>query len=279
MRILDFLHNYQPGPVAVHIGNINIYWYGVLIVTGVLAAYFVCVKLSKTIKSGVGLPILSHIQNMGFYLVIFGLIGARLYHVLSEFPYYLKNPAEILYIWQGGLGIFGAVGAGVIVIFVYAKKHNFPFWSLADLLAPGLILAQAIGRWGNYFNSELFGRPTDLSWGIPIALARRPAEFLSYAHFHPAFLYESLWSLLVFVILLLVFKNNYRSSTSIVGGRVFAFYLIFYSFGRFIIEFLRVDPQPILLGLRLAQIAAMVVFICGLVLLVKKIKSPALALG
>lgn len=273
MWVLNFLHTYQPQPILLQIGPVKVYWYGLLIVIGILAAWFVTIRLlnikGQTYEKRKFNR--SDLYNLGFYLIVFGIIGARLYHVFSELPYYFQNPLQIFMIWQGGLGIYGAVVAGTLVLFFYAKKHGFSFLFLGDVLAPGVILAQAIGRWGNYFNSEVFGFPTNMAWGIPIGFSQRPIEFLSAQYFHPTFLYESLWNLFVFVVLLLVFNlifKNYGHRGSIVGGRVFGLYLILYSLGRFLIEFIRIDPQHMLFGLRLAQIVAIVVFVAGWAIIV-----------
>ncbi len=288
---LNFLHSYQPQPALLRLGIFNIYWYGFLIAAGILLAYFITIRIVRRWRGReFQSSVLAHLRDLSFYLVIFGLIGARLYYVLSEFSYYSAHPLEILKVWRGGLGIGGAVLAGVLVILIYARKHKFSFLFLADLLSPGLIIAQALGRWGNYFNSELFGRPTDSPWGIPISLAQRPEEFLSSQYFHPCFLYESIWNLFVFGTLLLMFKKfygNFNNRTRLnspgnavkVGlpasvderfsGVVFAFYLILYCFGRFWLEFLRIDPQPIWRGLRMGQITALAGFIAGLFILAK----------
>ncbi len=265
MFLFNFLHTYQPQPIILRLGVLNIYWYGLLIVLGILLAYFITVKLGKSQPGG--LEIRPLIQDLSFYLVIFGLIGARLYHLLSELPYYLKNPFDAFKIWLGGLGIYGAVIAGLIVILIYVKKHRLSFLFLADLIAPGLIIAQAVGRWGNYFNSEVFGWPTNLPWGIPIFLSHRPAEFLSAQYFHPCFLYESIWNFLIFLFLIFLRRAGLRRGEG-KAGKVVAFYLILYSFGRFWLEFLRIDSQPMLLGLRLAQIISILMFLVGLFILV-----------
>lgn len=272
--MFNLLHTYHPQPILFTIGPIAIHWYGLLIAIGMFAAWFVVSHLAKNIKSEVEPLILEHIENVAVYGIIFGLVGARLYHVLSELTYYIEHPLQIFMIWRGGLGIFGALAGALLVLAIYCQKHKLSFLFIADIFAPGLILAQAIGRWGNYFNSELFGLPTNHSWGIPITLFRRPIDFSLYEYFHPTFLYESLWNILVFIILFFIFKKIYhRGRVPIVvkySGAVFTLYLILYSAGRFLIEFIRIDPQPEFFGLRLAQIAAIVVFAAGMGILFKK---------
>ena len=256
----DFLHNFEPQPIILRLGFLNIYWYSCLIVLGLLLGLILVFKLSPRFKIKKEL-----LENLFFYLVISGFLGARLYHVLSELPYYLNHPWQVFAIWQGGLGIYGAVVVGCLVLFWFGRKNKINFLSLTDLLAPSLILGQAIGRWGNYFNQEIFGKPTDLPWGIPIQIGSRPLEFLSNQYFHPTFLYESIWNFLIFLILIFVLIK-----ISPKPGRIFSLYLIFYSLGRFFFEFLRIDVQPTLFNMRLAQIVSLLVFLFGFYLLIKK---------
>ena len=256
----DFLHNFEPQPIILRLGFLNIYWYSCLIVLGLLLGLILVFKLSPRFKIKKDL-----LENLFFYLVIGGFLGARLYHVLSELPYYLNHPWQVFAIWQGGLGIYGAVVVGCLVLFWFGKKNKINFLSLTDLLAPSLILGQAIGRWGNYLNQEIFGKPTDLPWGIPIQIGSRPLEFLSNQYFHPTFLYESIWNFLIFLILIFVLIK-----ISPKPGRIFSLYLIFYSLGRFFFEFLRIDVQPTLFNMRLAQIVSLLVFLFGFYLLIKK---------
>jgi len=256
----DFLHNFEPQPIILRLGFLNIYWYSCLIVLGLLLGLILVFKLSPRFKIKKEL-----LENLFFYLVIGGFLGARLYHVLSELPYYLNHPWQVFAIWQGGLGIYGAIVVGCLVLFWFGRKNKINFLSLTDLLAPSLILGQAIGRWGNYFNQEIFGKPTDLPWGIPIQIGSRPLEFLSNQYFHPTFLYESIWNFLIFLILIFVLIK-----ISPKPGRIFSLYLIFYSLGRFFFEFLRIDVQPTLFNMRLAQIVSLLVFLFGFYLLIKK---------
>ena len=256
----DFLHNFEPQPIILRLGFLNIYWYSCLIVVGLLLGLILVFKLSSRFKIEKQL-----LENLFFYLIISGFLGARLYHVLSEWPYYLKHPWQVFAVWQGGLGIYGAVIVGSLVLFWFCKKNKLNFLSLADLLVPSLILGQAIGRWGNYFNQEVFGKPTSLPWGIPIKTMARPSEFLSSQYFHPTFLYESIWNFLIFLILIFVLIKVFPKP-----GRIFSLYLILYSFGRFFLEFLRIDYQPVLFDLRLAQIISLLIFILGFYFLIKK---------
>ncbi|MDP3043123.1 MAG: prolipoprotein diacylglyceryl transferase [bacterium] len=286
---MSFLHAFHPNPILISFGPINIYWYGLLVVFGILAAIFTALKLAGyyNIKKEV-------IIDLAFYLVIFGIIGARLYDVLLELPYYLNHPLDIFKIWQGGLAIHGAIIAGIITIWLFAKKRELNPWLAASIIVPGMALAQAIGRWGNYFNQELFGKPTGLPWGIPIDLMNRPIEYISYEFFHPTFLYESIGNFVIFFILIaihnrIIKKKNINPAEQnmfyvspaahrAAGQACFMFhvlsYTILYSILRFSTEFIRIDKTPVIFNLRFPQIASLVIiFLSVALLLLPKIKS------
>ena len=190
--MFTFLHTYIPNPIFISVGSINIYWYGFFVVLGIIMAIAIAAKLASyyQIKKDT-------IFDLSFWLIIFGLLGARIYHVFLELPFYLKQPLDIFKIWNGGLAIHGGILVGVIVLYFYIKKYRINFWQISAIAVPGLALGQAIGRWGNYFNQELFGKATNLSWGIPIDIVNRPFEYLNYEYFQPTFLYESIGSLLI----------------------------------------------------------------------------------
>ncbi|MDD5625714.1 MAG: prolipoprotein diacylglyceryl transferase [Patescibacteria group bacterium] len=265
--ILSFLHSFEPQSVF-RLGLLNIHWYGLLMVLAGILGFLLVLKLAQKyeIKKEI-------IEDIVFYSVIFGLIGARIYHIFCEPVYYFNNPSEMIKFWHGGLGIYGALISGAIVLYIFAKKlkkggENLSFLNLADLFAPALILGQAIGRWGNWFNQELYGLPTNLPWGIPISLSNRAAGLELFQYFHPVFLYESVWDFLIFIVLIIIITRT----TARKPGAIFAVYLILYSIGRFFIEFLRVNPQPMFLDLRLAQIVAILMFIFGSIILIKTSK-------
>lgn len=263
--MINFLHTFQPNPILISLGPINIYWYGLFIVLGALAAIFATFKLAYYYKINK-----ETIIDLAFWLIINGIIGARLYHVLLELPYYLNYPLDIIKIWQGGLAIHGAIFAGIIIIWRFSKKHRHNFWLLTSIIAPGMALAQAIGRWGNYFNQELFGKPTTLAWGIPINIINRPIEYISNEFFHPTFLYESMGSLLIFFILIaihiwIIKKRVMRYELCVMS------YALLYSLLRFTLEFIRIDPTPVAFGLRFPQIISLIIIFFSIIFLATKL--------
>lgn len=201
------------------------------------------------------------VGDVALWAIPFGIVGARAYHVMTDPELYFDtgtNSVDILKVWQGGLGIWGAVAAGGLGAYVGCRRHGVGFRDFADALAPGILLAQAIGRWGNYFNQELFGKPTKLPWGLEIDPGKRPAGYEQFATFHPTFLYESLWNLAgVWVILWASQRFDLRQ------GRTFALYVMVYTAGRGWIEMLRIDTANHLGPLRLNVWTSMVVFLAA----------------
>ena len=263
-----FLHTYQPSPVFLNLGFVQVYWYGFLIALSIVLGFLIFYKLA--LKAGIKK---NSIFDLVFWLVIWGLIGGRLYHILSEIGYYIQNPLQVFYVWNGGLGIYGALIAGILRIYFFARKQNNPpIGYLLDLLVPSLALGQAIGRWGNYFNQELYGQPSNLPWAIPISLANRLPGYENFIYFHPVFLYESLFCLALFIFLFFLTKKWALKTTPVSSllshssrfsrpGRVFLLYIFLYSSWRFFIEFLRIDYQPMFLNLRLGQWVSLILII------------------
>jgi phosphatidylglycerol---prolipoprotein diacylglyceryl transferase len=214
---------------SLQIGPITIGLYGVMITLGVIAA----ITLSGIEAKRRG-QATEHLLNMALIVLPLGIIGARLYHVIDEWSFYSQNPALI--IGGRGLGIFGAVIGGAVGLIVYTKWKKLGTLTWMDIVAPGLILAQAIGRWGNFFNQELYGPPADLPWAIYIDPAHRIAGYEAFSHFHPLFLYESIWNALGCIMLLLV-GRRFR----LLSGDIFFLYVIYYSVGRFFLEGLKID--------------------------------------
>jgi phosphatidylglycerol:prolipoprotein diacylglycerol transferase len=279
--MFNFLHTYNPTPILITFGPINVYWYGLFIVTGILAALLVILKLAGYHKIDKNIII-----DSAFYLIIGGIIGARLFHILLELDYYVQNPQNIIKLWQGGLAIHGAIITGIVLIWQIAKKYKINFWLLTAIYTPGLAIAQSIGRWGNYFNQELFGKPTDLPWGIPIEPANRILEYYNGNFFHPAFLYEFIGSLIIFIILIIFHNRLIKSSQADMAQNtdreprymnIVIAYLLMYSVLRFSLEFIRIDPTPIFFGLRLPQITSLLIIIPAIgFLYFKKIGSQPL---
>jgi prolipoprotein diacylglyceryl transferase len=180
------------------------------------------------------------------WIVVGGVVGARLYHVISDYDLFTDDWLRVFQIWKGGLSIWGVIAGGAIAVIIMTRIKHVGTLVLMDCIAPGLLAAQAIGRWGNYFNQELFGGPTNLPWGLEISPAKRPPGFLDVSTFHPTFLYESLYCLFLLGLLLAV-ERRFRLRQ----GQALAFYLATYTFGRFFFENLRIDPAHEIAGLRL----------------------------
>jgi phosphatidylglycerol---prolipoprotein diacylglyceryl transferase len=244
----------SPGPM---VGPLPIRWYGLLIASAVLIGASLSTYLAK--RRGVNPDLLS---DLAIWLVVAAIPCARLYYVAFQWESYASRPAEILAIWHGGIAIHGALIGGTLASLIFAKLNKISFWVLADLVAPSVILGQAIGRWGNFFNSEAFGRPTDLPWKLYIPPAQRPADYSQFEYFHPTFLYESLWNLGVFAILMTLFFRGLKPNSKLRSGTLFLVYLLAYSLGRFWIEGLRMDS--LMLGpLRIAQCISLVGVVLG----------------
>ncbi|NCJ08189.1 prolipoprotein diacylglyceryl transferase [Synechococcales cyanobacterium C] len=238
----------------LRLGPLTLRWYGLLIALAVLIG----LKLSQTLAKR------RHVKpdvitDLAIWLVLGAIPAARLYYVLFQWDYYRQNPSQIIAIWQGGIAIHGAILGGMLATWLFCRIYRHSFWGMADLLAPSLILGQAIGRWGNFFNSEAFGRPTDLPWKLLIPSGHRPPGLADVAYYHPTFLYESLWNLLVLGLLLLLFFRFPQAKR----GTLFLVYGVAYSAGRFWIEGLRMDS--LMLGpLRVAQLVSVGGIILGL---------------
>lgn len=243
--------------VALDLGIFQIYWYSIFIFLGVVAACLVIYKEAK--KRGIDEDFL---VNLTFNSIIIGIIGARLYYVLFNLDYYLSNPLEILQIWNGGLAIHGGIIAATIFIAFYCKKHKVSLLKMLDIIVVGLIIGQAIGRWGNFFNSEAYGGITTLSKlqaaGIPKFVI--DGMYIMGAYRQPTFFYESVWCLFGFFAMLIIRKYKYLKR-----GQLTGFYLIWYGIARFLIEGLRSDS--LMLGsLKIAQLVSIVFIVIGVIL-------------
>ncbi|HEV8440335.1 MAG TPA: prolipoprotein diacylglyceryl transferase [Methylomirabilota bacterium] len=256
----------SPGAIAVQLGPVSIRWYGILMATAIALGFWLANREARAMR----LPA-DDILRVAQWAVVAGLIGARLYEVLFDWSYYGQHPAKIPAVWEGGLAIHGGLIAGPIVGVWLARRWRLPIWQSLDVAAPSIALGQAIGRWGNFFNEEAFGRPTDLPWKLYIAPAHRPAEFARYDYFHPTFLYESLWDLGIFLALVLWLRPRLRGRP----GALFFCYLGLYSVGRFAIESLRLDSFW-LNGFRVPQLASVALFIVAAAGIARVSRQPAL---
>jgi len=283
-------------PLLFEVGPFAVRWYGLLIVSGALAAAYIAGIEARRKNED---P--DHAWNLLIWCLIFGIIGARLYHVFSSpagtnrgFNYYffehpftnltlfgatIPFPSALL-IWEGGIGIFGALLGGILAVVIYTKRENLNVWRWLDNIAPGMLLAQAIGRWGNFFNQELYGPPTDLPWGITITNVNQRIppfnDLTTYpltTTFHPLFLYESLWNVIGFILLMWIAR---KYASKLLDGDLTSLYLIWYPVGRILVESLRPDAWT-LSGIPTAQIVSIILIVVGVGLFIFRRRRPDLA--
>ena len=251
----------SPGSIAFSILSFDIHYYGLIMSFSMLMAIMVIFLIKKKyfpdIKD-------DDIYNLAFVLIISGLIFARIYYVILDYNYFIKYPYDIIAIWKGGISIQGAIIGGIIAGFIYTREHKLDFFKLADLVTFGLITGQIIGRWGNFFNSEAFGLPTNLPWKLYISYPFRPEKFKDYEFFHPTFLYESVLNIFVLIILYLILKKQGNQRKN---GVIFCSYLILYSIIRIFVESIRTDSVLDIFGIHIAQIASLIIIIFALFLL------------
>ena len=243
MDVLAFIPS--PSQGTWNLGPLPLRAYALLIILGIVVAIVVGSRRYVARGGSAGV-----IGDIALWAVPFGIIGGRLYHVVSDWQLYFAPGGSgivgALRIWDGGLGIWGAVAVGGLGAWIGARRLGVALPPIADAIAPGIALAQAIGRWGNWFNQELFGAPTTLPWGLQIAPQYRPEGYADFETFHPTFLYESLWMVGVALVLIWADKR-FRMG----HGRVFALYVLLYTLGRVWIEYLRIDTANTILGVRL----------------------------
>lgn len=248
----------SPSSGVFYLGPIPLRAYSFFIIVGIFLAIWLGNKrwIARGGKNG-------QVSDVAIFAVPFGIVGGRIYHVATDWEKYFaanQNWVDALKIWQGGLGIWGAIFFGGVGAWIGCKYYGISLPPFADAIAPGIIFAQAIGRLGNYFNQELFGKPTEVFWGLEISEKFRPGGFESFTTFHPTFLYELIWNVLIGFVLIYLdrkFKLGH--------GRVFALYIALYSLGRLFVENLRIDEARLVLGLRFNVFTSLTVIICGLV--------------
>lgn len=252
----------SPSQGVWNLGPVPLRAYALLIIAGIIVAVWLGSKRYVARGGSAGV-----IGDIALWAVPFGIIGGRLYHVVTDWQLYFAPGGSgivgALRIWDGGLGIWGAIALGGLGAWIGARRLGVALPPIADAIAPGIALAQAIGRWGNYFNQELFGAPTTLPWGLEIAPQFRPEGYAEYATFHPTFLYESLWMVGVALVLMWADKRFQMGH-----GRVFALYVLLYTLGRGWIEYLRIDTANTILGVRLNVWTSILVGLGALIYLI-----------
>lgn len=243
----------SPASGVFHVGPIPLHMYGICIAAGVLVAVWIAERRWEARGHD---P--KEIASLALWIVGAGVVGARVYHLFTGYSWNDGGFWGIFEIWKGGLSIWGAVLGGTIAVIVLAKVKHLDTLALMDAITPGLAVAQAFGRWGNYFNQELFGKPTTLPWGLEIDLVHRPVGYEQYSTFQPTFLYESLWCLAVAGIIVLL-GRRFRLRK----GQSFAAYLFLYPLGRFVFENMRIDKSSVLWGLRFNAWVSLLVMAFG----------------
>lgn len=244
--------------IAFEIGPFTVYWYGIIIAFGVFLGFYLASKEAK--RLGLDENIFA---DLLVWAIPISIISARIYYVLFKWSYFSQNPGQIFAIWEGGIAIHGALIGATITGIVFAKKRGISFWKLADIAAPSIILGQAIGRWGNFMNQEAHGGPVTRSFLESLSLPEFIIDqmFINGQYYHPTFLYESVWNILGFIILILLRRVNLRQ------GELFLSYIIWYSIGRFVIEGMRTDSLMLTETLRGAQFISILLIIFGLVMI------------
>lgn len=245
-------------PVAFNLGPLSVRWYGIIIAVGILLGYFVAQR--ALVKAGLHKDTLVDII---FYSALFGFIAARIYFVIFEWPYYAENPSEIIKIWHGGIAIHGGLIGGFIAGVIVCKVKNLNPFQIGDIVAPSIILAQGIGRWGNFMNHEAHGGPVSRAFLEQLHLPNFIIEnmYINGQYYHPTFLYESIWDVAGFIILV-----NIRKHLKL--GETFFLYLTWYSIGRFFIEGLRTDSLMLTSNIRVAQLVSILLILISISLIV-----------
>lgn len=253
---------------GIHLGPLYIHFYALILGLGIFAGTWFVARRAK--QFGIAADIVWDALSWAF---VPGILGARLYHVLTPTPasgittqYYLEHPLEILAIWNGGLGIYGAIIGGALGLWLYTRRYHLSLRRLLDLAVPGILIAQAIGRWGNFVNQELYGAPSTLPWAIPISPEHRVAGYEQYSTFQPLFLYESIWNLISLGIILQI-ERHFRERLR--DGDLMAIYLMFYATGRFLLDFVRLDSNGIGPLTTAQWLSATIFVVAGVILFVR----------
>ncbi len=254
--MISFLHSFEPSRVVFSLGPVRVYWYGLLFVVGISVGYAIAKRLwKKYIPSAE-----NDFFDIAFWMLVAGIAGARLYHVLNEIGYYTSFPGEIFALWKGGLAIHGGIIGAAVAGYAAARRRKFSFLRLSDIFAPALAWGQAIGRWGNYFNQELYGAPTSAAWGIPIAPEFRVQGYEEFSFFHPVFLYESIGLAALGAVLLWMHARAQKGARP---GAVIAVYLFGAGIVRVMSEILRIDDVPLVGDVRLPLLVSVGMALVG----------------
>lgn len=259
--MFSWLHNFTPDATLAVLGPFTIRWYGLFVSLGIVLGVYLSLYLIKGFQKES-----DKLWDLFFYLVLFGLLGARLYEIFLEWPYYRENLWQIPQVWHGGLAIHGALIFGILTLIVWSLKQKENFWFWAAVLSPGFALGQAVGRFGNWFNQELFGLPTALPWGIPIEPYLRPELYKSAEFFHPTFLYESLGLLLLTAVLVILLKKK-EVLTKKYSISIVTVYLVGASLLRFFLESIKTDKTLLVFGWRWPQIFTILIIVTSLIYL------------
>lgn len=243
--------------------GLNIYYYGLILAFSIFVGFLLADKIAKKFYN------INIILDNAFFIIILGILGARLYYCILNYKTYFETPIRILNLREGGLSIHGAIIGGVIALLILSKRFNIKLLQLSDIFAVILPLSQAIGRWGNYFNSEAFGAPTNSFLKLYISPNFRPLGYESYNYFHPTFLYESVLDLILFILLYKFILKKYYKTTGLISG----IYLIGYSIIRLIIEPLRLDCTAFLLNIPIPIFVSIITIIIGAILTKKSLSS------
>lgn len=246
-------------PIAFTLGPIQVHWYGIIIGSGLALALYLAIREGNKR----GLP-KETFADLMIWAIPLAIISARIYYVLFEWGYYSQHLGEVPQIWHGGIAIHGALIGSVLTVFFFAKARKISFWKITDIAAPSLILGQAIGRWGNFMNQEAHGGPVTRAFLENLHLPKFIINqmYINGTYYHPTFLYESVWDLIGFILLLLLRKVNLRR------GEMFLSYLIWYSVGRFFIEGMRTDSLMLTTNLRMAQMISIALVVLAVAIMI-----------
>ncbi|HZG73180.1 MAG TPA: prolipoprotein diacylglyceryl transferase [Chondromyces sp.] len=258
------MEGYPLNPIAFELGPIQVHWYGIIIISGIILGMYLAIKESE--RLGWNQDVFA---DLLIWAIPISILSARIYYVIFQWDYYSQNPGAIIQIWNGGLAIHGALIGAVATAVIYCKVKNLSFWKMADIAAPSLILGQAIGRWGNFMNQEAHGGEVSRAFLENLHLPEFIINqmYIDGAYYHPTFLYESIWNLLGFAVLLGLRKVNPRR------GEIFLSYIIWYSIGRFFIEGMRTDSLMLTDYLRMAQVISIVLIVAAVTLMVVRRKT------